>query len=228
LKYAPVLVLVWGIRAKSLSQPAWWWRNRARKFGRSNPKQVFATTSLSGGRPMKLKHLAVLAIASLLVSACSPIKHSNIDDTQNIPAGEGVIVARVILEVQSEGAAEPKVLLTAGQHSFTGLATHWFFIALHPGENFSVQTVPAGQYSWIEFWVQGKKSDFKGRLPFDVEPGKINYVGDIVLSIDMSDPWHYGMRVTSDLPAAGRYLQFNYPQLASRYPLVPNLTVDNR
>jgi hypothetical protein len=149
-------------------------------------------------------------------------------DTQAIPEGRGVVVARVILVERNMGSNLPSVLLTSKRDSFMGVAPGGFFLVLDPGETNHIRLLPAGKYNWIEFWVQGLKSDFQGKLPFNVEAGKVTYIGDITLVIDGNDPWHYGMHISSDPQSAATYMRSTYPKLMANYPFITNVTADNR
>ena len=176
----------------------------------------------------RLAFMVLTITVLVLMSGCDPIRRTSIEDTQKIPEDSGVIVARVILNEQNNGASGPVVALSAKRDSVTGMAPGELIVNPKQGQNIYVMTLPIGKYNWVEFWVQGKKSDFEGHLPFNVEAGKIAYIGDVVLSINENDPWHYRMHLTSDLSAVAGYMNRNYPKLMARYPLVKNLTVDNR
>ena len=183
----------------------------------------------------------ISALAVITLSGCGPevrqaairanlerIRTPDMADTKAIPEGHGVVLAHVILIDRNMGSNQPSVMLSAKRDSFTGLAPGGFFLVLKPGETNHAIILPAGKYNWIEFWVQGLKSDFHGKLPFEVEAGKVTYIGDITLMIDGSDPRHYGMRISSNPPLAAMYMRSTYPELMANYPLVTRMTVDNR
>jgi hypothetical protein len=161
----------------------------------------------------------------LAVSGCA-VKRRNIQDAQAIPDGSGVIVARVVLKEQNVSMRHDDIELTAIKDSNLTVAS--LIVDVQSGETFRVMTLPAGEYTWRGFYVGTKHSEFRGLLPFEVKPGKVNYIGDIVISINWDDPWHYGMRVMANPPAAESYMRRVYPQLTARYPLVASLTVDKR
>ena len=185
------------------------------------------------------KVISILAVMAL--SGCGPevrqaavranverLRTPDMADTSAIPEGHGVAVARVILIGRNMGSNQPSVVLSAKRGSFTGLASGGFYLVLERGEANHAIILPAGKYNWIEFWVQGLKSDFHGNLPFEVEAGKVTYIGDIMLMIDGSDPWHYGMRISSNPTLAAMYMRSTYPRLMANYPLVTRVAVDNR
>ena len=174
---------------------------------------------------MNLGRFAILAMAALALSGCG-IKRVSIPDTRTIPDGSGVIMAHIILNERNTPASPPDIMLTAIKQSNLMVAS--LIVTLQSGENFTVMTLPAGKYSWRGIYLDRKNSEFRGLLPFEVKPGKVNYIGDLVISLDWDNPWHYGMRVTANQAAAERYMKSVYPELTSRYPMVASLTVDQR
>jgi hypothetical protein len=185
------------------------------------------------------KFIPIVAVITL--SGCQPGMHQavvrarlerlatpNMIDTQAIKEGDGVVVARVILIARNIETNQPNVMLTASRGSVMGFASSGFNLMLDPGETHHVILLPAGKYDWVEFWVQGLKSDFHGKLPFEVVAGKVTYIGDITLTIDGSDPWHYGMHISSEPSLAAMYMRSDYPGLMANYAFAAKVTVDNR
>jgi hypothetical protein len=178
------------------------------------------------------KAITLMVLLLLLGCGPTPIRNipsdPNIEDTQNIQDGRGVIVTRIILNERNIGATQPQVVLLAKTESFPGRSPRGFTIKAVPGESIHTLTLPAGTYSWLQIWIQGPSHLFRGGLPFKVEAGKVNYIGDVIITIDGNDPWHYGMRLSSDPSTIKSDMLLNYPKLMARYPLVMNLTEDNR
>jgi len=174
---------------------------------------------------MNLRRFAILAMAAVVLFGCG-IQRLNIRDTPTIPDGSGVIVARVILNDRNAPANHPYMQVTAMKQS--KLLVVSLMVTLLSGENFSVMTLPAGKYSWVGIYMGSKHSAFRGQLPFEVKPGKINYIGDLVISMDWSNASHYGLRVGANQDRAEKYMKVVYPELTSHYPMVASLTVDQR
>ncbi|MHA6205658.1 hypothetical protein ACXU4B_14635 [Dyella soli] len=174
---------------------------------------------------MAIRHYLLAALAALALSGCG-IKRTNIPDTASMPQGSGVMVARVVFVQRNAAGDEPAPALTAIKT--TNLTVASLILDLHPGENFTVMSLPAGNYTWRGLYVGRRNSEFRNRLPFEIQAGKINYVGDIVVTLDWNDLTRYGMRVRSNLAASETYVHEVYPQLSGHYPMVASLTEDDR
>jgi hypothetical protein len=174
---------------------------------------------------MSFRNFLFVAFAAMALCGCG-IKRQSIRDTTSIPEGSGVIVARIIFVQKNAVGDEPVPALTAiKKTSLTVASLIW---QLQPGESFSVMTLPAGAYTWRGLYVGRRYSEFRNLMPFEVHAGKINYVGDIVVSIDWSDLTHYGMHVSSDQATSENYLHNAYPQLSAHYPITASITEDAR
>ena len=154
------------------------------------------------------------------------IKRQSIRDTASIPDGSGVMVARIVFVQRNAVGNEPIPALTAIKK--TNLTVASLIWQLQPGESFSVMTLPAGAYTWRGLYVGGRYSEFRNLMPFEVRAGKINYVGDIIVSLDWSDLRHYGMRVRNNQTTSESYLHSIYPQLSAHYPIIASVTQDAR
>jgi len=171
------------------------------------------------------RNSVVAVVIALALCSCG-VRRQSIRDAATIQDGSGVMVARIVLIQQNASAGNPPVELSAiKQSSLTVAALVW---EAQPGETFAVMTLPAGKYTWRGLYVGRKFSEFRNLLPFEVEPGQVNYVGDIVIAIDWSNPSRYGMRVIANQAASESYMRTAYPRLIAHHPLVASLTVDER
>ena len=113
---------------------------------------------------------------------------------------------------------------------FTGL---WISEPIPAGNHFWVARVPPGRKSWVAVhtnpnsWTSGRytirRSSYprKGELDFSIEPGKINYVGALIVgdaSFDGRTSW-LSIRIRNHAAMALRALERDYADLLDRYPL---------
>lgn len=180
---------------------------------------------------MSLRGLWLLSLAVLL-GGCATDK--NMGDATQLPQGTGVMVANVL--VRSVGAvAYPPV--TINFDKIHGVSTSKI-IALPARNNLIVMQLPAGNYSWTSVHIGDLSASTSYAMPFTVEAGKINYVGDVLLLLDS---FHKKASQGSGVPLptynffikdlSARTLPgvaSAYPQLWRAYPVVTHLTQDFR
>ncbi|GLQ89834.1 hypothetical protein [Dyella flagellata] len=180
---------------------------------------------------MSLRWLWLLPLVVLL-GGCATDK--NMSDSKQLPPGTGVMVAN--LRVRSlGGVAYPPV--TINFDKMHGVSTSKI-IALPARNNLIVMQLPAGDYSWTSVHIGDLSGSTSYRMPFTVEAGKINYVGDVLLLLDS---YHLKRANGSGIPEPS-YNFFikdlsastlpgvasTYPELWRAYPVVTHLTQDFR
>ncbi len=95
------------------------------------------------------------------------------------------------------------------------------------GDNFRVISLPAGEYTWRGMDLGNLYSEFRDKMDFTIRAQEINYIGDLVLDIDViSKKYRMGLRDGSD--AAEQRLKNLYPNLSKTYKFSKSLTVDKR
>jgi len=175
---------------------------------------------------MSLRKLWLLPLAMLLAScSTNPI----MKDTAALPAGTGVMVANVLVWSVG-GVAYPYASIKVDKvHGLSAATT----LNLPQRNNLIVIELPAGEYSWTDLElgsVAGASTSY--RMPFTIEPGKINYVGDLLLTLNSyyrpGGMPTFRIRIADQskywLPIVAKY----YPQLSQAYPTVVHLTEDHR
>lgn len=176
---------------------------------------------------MSLRRLWLLPLIMLLASCkTDPI----MKDTAALPPGTGIMVANVL--VTSVGGV-PYPPLSIKVDKLHGLSTSTT-LNLPQKNNLIVIELPAGEYSWttLELGTGGGGATMSYQMPFTIEPGKINYVGDLLLTLNS---FHkpggtptYRFRIADQsnywLPIVAKY----YPELSHAYPTVVHLTEDQR
>jgi hypothetical protein len=180
---------------------------------------------------MFLRRLWLLPLVALL-GACAT--HENIRDTTQLPPGTGIMVAHVLVR-SVNNMGYPPITLSLGRMD-NSLAANAKSIALASSDNMIVLDLPAGDYSWTDVQIMDLEGYTRRRMPFTIEAGKINYVGDILLVLDgVHVTMVHGRKIpgyaihvkddhTYTLPNAASM----YPQLWSSFPVVTHLTQDHR
>ncbi|MBD8881701.1 hypothetical protein IHE49_14540 [Rhodanobacter sp. 7MK24] len=174
---------------------------------------------------MSLRKLWLLPLVMLLSScATAPV----MKDTAALPPGIGIMVANVFVWSVG-GVAYPPVSIKVDKlHGFSSATT----LNLPQRSNLIVIELPAGDYSWTDLElgsVAGGSTSY--RMPFTIEPGKINYVGDLLLTLNS---FHkpggmptFGFRVGDQSQRWLPVVASRYPLLAHAYPTVIHLTEDH-
>lgn len=178
---------------------------------------------------MSLRHLWLLPLVMLL-GACAT--HENMRDTAQLPPGTGVMVAKVLVR-SVKNIPYPPVSISIGK--LDGLFDSKI-VALDQRDNTVVLQLPAGDYSWTNVSMLDLSGDTRHHMPFTIEAGKINYVGDLLLLLDST---HVMIVHGRELPSYVIYIkdlhQYTlpeakplYPILWKAYPVVTHLTQDER
>ena len=179
---------------------------------------------------MSLRGLWLLSCVVLL-SACASDK--NMSDSAQLPPDTGILVANVL--VRSVGGV-PYPPVTMNFDKIHGLSPSKT-VPLPLRDNLIVMQVPAGDYSWTSVKIGDLGGSTSYGMPFTIEAGKINYVGDVMLVLDS-----YHKKVSQGGQAEPTYqiyvrdlsahtLPFvasTYPQMWHAYPAVTHLTQDLR
>ncbi|RDS83623.1 hypothetical protein DWU98_04640 [Dyella monticola] len=182
------------------------------------------------GNTMSLRGLWLLSLVVVL-SACATDK--NVTDSAQLPPGTGIMVANVLVRSVG-GVAYPPV--TINFDKMHGLSPSKV-VALPLRNNLIVMQLPAGEYSWTSVKIGDLTGSTSYGMPFTIEAGKINYVGDVLLLLDsfhkkvsqggLAQPT-YNIFVKDlsahTLPVAAS----TYPELWRAYPVVTHLTQDFR
>lgn len=175
---------------------------------------------------MSLRRLWLLPLVMLFASCSTdPI----MKDTTSLPSGTGIMVANVLVWSVG-GVAYPPVSIKVDKLHGMSMATTLY---LPQRNNLIVIELPAGEYSWTDLElgsVAGASTSY--RMPFTIEPGKINYVGDLLLTLNSfrrpGGMPTYSFRIADQskywLPIVAKY----YPLSSHAYPTVVHLTEDQR
>ncbi|GFZ92134.1 hypothetical protein [Dyella caseinilytica] len=164
----------------------------------------------------------VLLIAVL--ASCTMNVKPNMDDTSQLPDGKGVLVARLAVPyLLKPGLPTSVALLNINNGSGVN-------IRLSSAETYLAIPLPAGSYRWNNLSVGSYGAHISSKQ-FEIDAGKINYVGDIILLMEgTNNPrtssiatyranfkiYDYHKHILPVLAAA-------YPKLWSNYPVVINL-----
>jgi hypothetical protein len=173
---------------------------------------------------MSLRSLWFLPLVMLLASCSTdPI----VKDTAALPAGTGIMVANVMVWSVGGVAYPPASIKVDKLHGLSAATT----LNLPQRNNLIVIELPAGEYSWTDLElgsVAGASTSY--RMPFTIEAGKINYVGDVLLTLDkFSSPGgSYRIRIADQSKYWLPIVANNYPLLSHAYPTVVHLTEDRR
>lgn len=176
---------------------------------------------------MKLRRLWLLPLVMLFVSCTTD---PTIKDTATLPPGTGIMVANVLVTSVGGVAYPPLSIKVDSLHGMSMSTT----LSLPQPNNLIVIKLPAGDYSWtaLEMGFHGGGAAMSYHMPFTIEPGKINYVGDLLLTLNSyhgpggSPTYRFRIADQSNywLPIVAKY----YPQLSRAYPTVVHLTEDQR
>jgi hypothetical protein len=174
---------------------------------------------------MSLRKLWLLPLVMLLAScAADPV----LKDTATLPPQTGIMVANVFIWSAGNKAYPPVSIKVDKLHGLSSATT----LHLPQRSNLIVIELPAGEYSWTDLElgnIAGGSTSY--HMPFTIEPGKINYVGDLLLTLNgASKP---GQKATFDFKVGDQSQRWlpvvanRYPLLARTYPTVIHLTEDN-
>jgi hypothetical protein len=175
---------------------------------------------------MSLPRLWLLPLVMLLASCSStPV----MKDTATLPPETGIMVANVMVWSVG-GVPYPALSIKVDKLHGMSMATT---LRLPQQNNLIVIELPAGGYSWTDLElgsVAGASTSY--RLPFTIEPGKINYVGDVLLTLNsFHKPGKmpsYSFRIADQSKYWFPIVANQYPLLSRAYPNVVHLTQDQR
>jgi hypothetical protein len=174
---------------------------------------------------MSLRRLWLLPLI-MLVASCST--DPTLKDTAALPPGTGIMVANVFVWSVGGVAYPPLSIKVDKLHGLSSATT----LHLPQRSNLIVIELPAGEYSWTDIElgsVAGGSTSY--RMPFTIEPGKINYVGDLLLTLDSAHgpggKPGFGFKVGDQSQHWLPIVASRYPELSRTYPTVVHLTEDN-
>jgi hypothetical protein len=165
----------------------------------------------------------------VLLASCAIKRNATMKDTAALAPGDGVMVANI--SVWSAGNV-PYPALSIQFDKRHGLSSPTS-IRLPDRSNLIVLELPAGEYTWTSLELgMVSAGTMSYRMPFIIEPGKINYVGDLLLALysirgpGTSASYRFLIADQSKyrMPKVAAY----YPQLVHAYPTVIHLTQDLR
>lgn len=173
--------------------------------------------------------LLLLFVAALAGCASAP----QMKDTVLLPPGQGVLVARLAIPYLARPGHLQTTISVARLNDGSDAGTP---IALNAAETFLVVPLPEGNYQWKDFRV-GSYNDPLGGGPmhFHIDPGKINYVGDITIVMAVDTSYQPGtVALFPSYKVAFRIYDYHqvflpkiaasYPELWSSHPVVVSLT----
>lgn len=179
------------------------------------------------GENMSQRLLWLLPLIALL---CGCDTRQNMRDTAQLPSATGVLVTTV--RVRSvDGIPYPPVSLA--YNVMRGMGSTKVIPLVEPN-NTVVLEMPAGDYYWTGVRVGNAASPLTLGVPFTIEAGKINYIGDVWLVLDDV----HRRKVKGELkPTYGIYTRDQhaytlpkaasaYPELWHAYPVVTHLAED--
>lgn len=147
--------------------------------------------------------LFALLLTLVMLSACSTkLKTIKDDAPVNIKMNEGYLM------VGLDTNANLNKIRIAGRKSVTFTRQD-----LRVGSNFILTTVPAGEYHFKRIvFQQGYRNLDEVALKFTIEPGKINYVGNIELR---QNPWSWysTFLMLNQTSMALEFLQESFPKM---------------
>jgi hypothetical protein len=186
---------------------------------------------------MVQRALLLLSFVAVLAGCASG---PQMKDTNVMPLGQGVMVARLAIPYVAQPGHLKTTISVGHLIDDADVAPP---IELTSGETFIVLPLPAGTYRWKDFHIGSYNADLGGApMHFDIEAGKINYVGDItIVMAPRADPnagrpgfagyvpgtmpvYKVSTRVYDYREVFLPKLAAIYPQLWANYPVVVSLT----
>lgn len=176
---------------------------------------------------MPQRYLWLLLLVALL---CGCDTKQNMRDMAQLPSATGVLVATV--RIRSVGAI-PYPPVSIAYNVMRGLGSTKY-VPLAEANTTIVLEMPAGDYYWTGVKVGNLSGSLQLGMPFTIEAGKINYVGDVLLLLD---DVHLQKVHGVPMPGYGLYVKDQhaytlskaaamYPELWRAYPVVTHLTQD--
>lgn len=136
-----------------------------------------------------------------------------IDDTQTLKQDEGVLV--VGLDTNWEG--HKNILLAPLELIYTGKGSSSFGYKKlkFKGENhILVTTLPSKEYYFYQFSFGNRYASLKEHSRFEIKPGKVTYIGDISMQLDLKLFSAKGeLEINDNWEATLDYLRENYPKI---------------
>jgi hypothetical protein len=175
---------------------------------------------------MSLRRLWLLPLIMLLASCKSdPI----LKDTAALPPDTGIMVANVMVWSAGNVAYPPVSIKVDKVHGLSSATT----LNLPQRVNLIVIPLPAGVYSWTDLelgTVAGGSTSY--RMPFTIEAGKINYVGDVLIMLNNyyrpAGMPTFNFKIADESRHWLPIVANKYPLLSHTYPTVVHLTEDRR
>ncbi|WP_158543263.1 hypothetical protein [Dyella psychrodurans] len=164
----------------------------------------------------------------MLIAGCST--NSILKDTAMLPPGTGIMVAHVSIFSETSSFKYDALSIKVDKLDGSSIPT-----TLYPRKrsNLIVIALPAGEYNWATIDLglyAGSATSY--RMPFTIEAGKINYVGDLLLTftrVNRPDGLPtYKLRIEDQSKVWLPTVASDYPQLSRVYPSVIHLTEDQQ
>jgi hypothetical protein len=174
---------------------------------------------------MVIRRALLLFLAFVMITSCMvPIK-PHMKDTARLDSGKGVMVVHLAVPyLQREGH---QAICLSVVNVDNGSAVSF---PITSAEDYIVIPLPTGRYRWRGITI-GYYYAALSPMMFDIDEGKINYIGDIGLIMDDNrigatghPKVHYYLRVYDYHRDVMNALAPAYPALLENYPSVVNLT----
>lgn len=179
----------------------------------------------SGGNLMTIQRALLLLLCVAALAGCNVPVKTQMTDTATLSPGKGVMVAHLWMPYLGRADHIRTFITLASDGALTPNRT----FELESPETTLVLPLSAGSYRWK--YVSMGNYITAMDVKFDIEAGKINYIGAISMIMTQTGQYRSGYPVynlnfrTRD--NRGIYLDYiatAYPQLSANYPVVVNLT----
>ena len=162
------------------------------------------------------KRLMVLILWSLVVlTGCMT---PNIQDGMSLKANQGLMVCRI-------STNETDFVLTIIKRPALFVSSAIFEI--NSKDSLRVIFLPAGEYTWRGLYRAPYCSEFENKALFKIAPGKITYVGDVVLDIDWPTG-KYSLDFVDNFNQIEERFKLEYPSFYEQYEFTKSITQDKR
>lgn len=131
---------------------------------------------------MVFKRVMLLLLFSAAVAGCSMPVKPRMHDTSELAPGMGIMIARIAMPylLRSNHLATSVQVVSLNSISGSGQ-----FVALDSAETFIVMPLSAGTYELRSLNIGGYYSRLSS-MEFDISAGKINYVGDLTMVMQVA------------------------------------------
>lgn len=164
-----------------------------------------------------MKQITLLVITLVALSSCASPFVPNVKDSIALENNQGILVANI--------ASNYNDFRISIKNKKNLVASAVFVIKA--GNDFRVISLPAGDYSWSGIYLDNLYSEFQEKMNFTVKAGKVSYIGDLLIHIDVASK-KYRLEVRDNSSAAKLNLTQQYPNLSKAYPFTTSLTIDSR